>query len=374
MQGYPLSNLIIVKNKMILYIIVFTFLINSVLTEVINSQLENRGTYYVANIGIGNPPTNYNLLIDTGSGNTWIGSGNAYVKTSTSQQTPDSVSVQYGSSSFSGQEYIDQVTIADGLVISQQSIGVASTSSGFNNVDGVLGLGPVDLTVGTLSPDTNTNIPTVTDNLFSSGIISENLVGISFAPITDSSGSEINGEITWGGTDSSKFTGAITYIPITSTSPANTFWGIDASATYGETTILSTTAGMVDSSTGLISIATDAFQIYQKATGGVPDRATGLLSITPDQFSNLKSFFISIGGTTFELTANAQIFPRALNTHIGGTAGSIYLIIADIGTSSGAGLDFILGKPFMERFYTVFDTGNQRVGVATTPFTDATTN
>lgn len=52
--------------------------------------------------------------------------------------------------------------------------------------------------VGTLSPDTSTSIPTVTDNLFSSGTIDENQLSISFEPITDSSGTQINGELTWG--------------------------------------------------------------------------------------------------------------------------------------------------------------------------------
>ncbi|KAH9031975.1 hypothetical protein EDB84DRAFT_1562092 [Lactarius hengduanensis] len=33
------------------------------------------------------------------------------------------------------------------------------------------GIGPVDLTLDTLSPDSNTPIPTVTDNLFSQGTI-----------------------------------------------------------------------------------------------------------------------------------------------------------------------------------------------------------
>lgn len=77
---------------------------------------------------------------------------------------------------------------------------------------------------------------------------------------------------------------------------------------------------------------------------------------------------------TYELTANAQIWPRALNTAIGGTANNIYLIVGDLGTNSGEGLDFINGYGFLERFYSVFDTANRRVGFATTPFTTATTN
>jgi hypothetical protein len=37
-----------------------------------------------------------------------------------------------------------------------------------------------------------------------------------------------------------------------------------------------------------------------------------------------------IGGTTFALTPNGQIWPRSLNTVIGGSASGIYLIVADV--------------------------------------------
>jgi cathepsin E len=48
---------------------------------------------------------------------------------------------------------------------------------------------------------------------------------------------------------------------------------------------------------------------------------------------------------TFEFTANAQVWPRSLNSLIGGQAGNIYLIVADLGTPSGQGLDFV--RPFL---------------------------
>ncbi|PPQ63824.1 hypothetical protein CVT24_009774 [Panaeolus cyanescens] len=340
---------------------------------IINEPVEDQAVTYVASVGVGSPATTYSLLIDTGSSNTWVGAGKAYVKTSTSVQTSNKVSVTYGSGSFSGTEFTDTVTLASGLVIPGQSIGVASTSTGFAGVDGILGIGPVDLTVDTLSPATSSSIPTVTDNLFKNGAISANEIGISFVPTT--SADAVNGELTWGGTDSTKFTGSITFIPLTTTSPANLFWGINQSVRYGtSTSILSTTAGIVDTGTTLVLLATDGFNKYKSATGGVLDSTTGLLRITSTQFSNLQSLFFTAGGATFELTANAQIWPRSLNADIGGVASRIYLIVADLGSPSGEGLDFINGFAFLERFYSVFDTANKRVGFATTPFTQATTN
>jgi len=185
----------------------------------------------------------------------------------------------------------------------------------------------------------------------------------------------INGEIAWGAIDSSKFTGSMTFIPVTTTSPANEFWGINQSVRYGTSTnILSTTAGIVDTGTTLILLSTNGFNAYQKATGAVSDTNTGLLRLTSAQFSNLQSLFFTAGGTTFELTANAQIWPRALNADIGGVAGSIYLITNSLGSPSGEGLDFINGFTFLERFYSVFDTTNKRIGLATTTATTETIN
>ncbi|KAJ7486176.1 acid protease [Mycena galericulata] len=327
---------------------------------------------YTMSVGVGSPVTDYTLLIDTGSSNTWVGADKAYTPTSTSTDTRNAVNVSYGSGSFTGTEYIDQVTLAPGLVIQQQSIGVASSATGFTGVDGIIGIGPVDLTSNTVA--STTTVPTVTDNLFKQGTIPVESIGISYVPTTTASAT--NGELTFGGTDSSKFTGEISYVPITTTSPASNYWGINQTVTYGTsgTTILAQTAGIVDTGTTLLMLATDAFQAYQQATGATTDSTTGLLTVTEDQFNSMESLFFQIGDQTLELTANAQIWPRSLNSTLGGQEGQIYLITADLGSNSGSGLDFIDGFGFLQRFYSVFDTTNSQVGFATTEFTDATTN
>ena len=92
------------------------------------------------------------------------------------------------------------MTLGPALVIENQSIGVASQAQGFQNVDGILGVGPVDLTQGTVS--SGGLVPTVTDNLFSQGTITSDSLGIFFEPTTGSG--DVNGELTFGGVDSSK--------------------------------------------------------------------------------------------------------------------------------------------------------------------------
>ncbi|KAG2156946.1 aspartic proteinase [Suillus bovinus] len=318
-------------------------------------------------VGIGDPATIYNLLVDTGSSLTWVNAA-SYVKTSTSVDTGQAISSSYGS----GTEYTDTVTLGN-LTIIQQPIGVISESTFTGITVGVIGIGPLDLTEGILrgSPPTAT-IPTVTDNLYIQDMISQIVVGVSFEPTT--SESDTNGELTFGGIDAIKYTGAVAYTPLTTTEPASYYWGINESITYGSTTILSETAGIVDTGTTLILIASNAFSAYQSGTGAIEDETTGLFRITSTQYSALVNLNFNVGNNTYALTPNGQIWPRALNTYIGGSTDYIYLIVNDFGTPSGEGLDFINGYTFLERFYSVFDTTNSQVGFAATAYTTATTN
>ena len=69
-------------------------------------DITNFGSVYTTSIGIGSPPIYYDLLVDTGSSNTWVGSGKPYVKTKTSINTYQNVSVLYGTGDLNGTECI----------------------------------------------------------------------------------------------------------------------------------------------------------------------------------------------------------------------------------------------------------------------------
>ncbi|KAG2355984.1 aspartic peptidase domain-containing protein [Suillus spraguei] len=326
---------------------------------------------YTADIGVGSPATYYTLLLDTGSSNTWIGAIKPYELTKTSRDTGNKFYVPYGDCGYVfGEEYMDTITLNPDLVIDNQFIGVALNHSELDDgLDGLLGLGPVDLTQGIVN---NTyEVPTVTDNLFAQKKISSEVLGVFFAP---ASSNDSSGELTFGGYNASKITGNLSYVPITSTYPASAYWGIDQSITYGSTPILAETAGIVDTGTTLILIPTDAFNKYQSATGATLDESTGFLKISSDQYSQLSSLHFNTGGVTYELTPNGQIWPRSLNSAINGATDGIYLVIGDTGSRSGSGMDFTNGYCFLSRFYSVYDMTNSRVGFATTEYTFATMN
>ncbi|KIJ21176.1 hypothetical protein PAXINDRAFT_107055 [Paxillus involutus ATCC 200175] len=324
---------------------------------------------YTTSVGIGSPATYYNLVVDTGSSNTFCGTGTTYVRTSTSIPTEETVNVTYGLGYFSGIEYLDQVTLAPNLVIANQSIGDAMSYADFEGVDGIVGVGPVILTQGTLSPDTNALIPTVMNNLVSQGLIEDQILGVHFAPATSYSDTNIDGALTYGGIDSSLYEGGLTYTPVTETYPAAYYWGINVtSSTYGAKTVIpASTAGIVDTGTTQVLLADDFFAVYMGAIPGAKlDPSTGLIEIPKSSVASMQPLDFAIGGSVFSMDVAAQLIPTDQNTAWGGVGSKQYGILANLGSPSGEGLDFIIGQKFMERYYAVFDTDSNRVGFAQT--------
>lgn len=85
----------------------------------------------------------------------------------------------------------DTVTLAPDIIISNQSIGGVVAYTAWSGVDGVLGVGPVALTVGSLSPNITSLVPTVMDNARKQGLIQQQIMSVSFAPAsTDNETSE----------------------------------------------------------------------------------------------------------------------------------------------------------------------------------------
>jgi len=149
------------------------------------------------------------LVIDTGSGNTWIGAQKEYVQTSTSINLNQPVRIDYGSVVMSGNEYSDTVTIGGNIRIAEQSIGVSPNriSPSVAGADGIIGVGPVALTHNTLTNQPTTNIPTVTQNLYTQGTISQELFSLSFVPVN--SNEIMFGALTFGTTDPTRYIGFI---------------------------------------------------------------------------------------------------------------------------------------------------------------------
>ncbi len=220
-------------------------------------------------------------------------------------------------------------------------------------MDGILGLGPVDLTQNTVS-NANT-VPTFMDNLYSQGSISTEVLGVSFRPESGSDTSDTNGELTLGGTDSSKYTGSISYF-----SSSLPYWGISVSGfTYGSTSLGGSGSGIVDTGTTLIYIPTKAYNAFLSATRGSTDSSSGLASFSTKPTSN---FAVKFGSKSYTLTPAQYLVPQAQYSNFGLSSGKYYAWINDGGSS---GVNTIIGQKFLENYYSVYDTTNSRIGFAT---------
>ncbi|KAF7297281.1 Peptidase A1 domain-containing protein [Mycena indigotica] len=333
----------------------------------------NAGVTYLASIGVGSPATTYNLLIDTGSSNTWISAvEKRFTPTKTTHDTRKKFQIGYGKGDCSGEEFIDQVTLGPNLVIPQQSIGVANRASDMNGMDGILGIGPTGLTRGTTAD--KAPVPTIMDNLVKDGTISQECIGIYYAPTT-ARPNELSGCLDIGGADSTKYTGKLDYMPITKQSPASNYWGLEESIIYDGEEIMAHCAGISDTGTTLVMLPSQSFSRYMEKTGAVMDETTGLLTVTDEQYANMKSMMFKINGVQYELTKNAQMWPRSMNSMLGGDMNKKYLVFANMGDINiGDGLCFINGYTMLQRFYSVYDTTNCQIGMATTKHTMDETN
>ncbi|KAJ7867989.1 acid protease [Mycena leptocephala] len=336
-------------------------------------SVTNAAVTYTMPVGFGNPATTCDLLIDTGSSNTWVLKP-PYKETSTCKDTRKPFAITYGLGDCKGNEYTDQVTLGPNLVIKDQSIGVACEANQMNGLNGIIGIGPVDLTKNTMASDSSDacGIPTVTNNCVKQGLIKNECIGIYYEPTTTANAQ--TGSLSFGGPDRTKCTGEINYVPITKTSPACEYWGYDQSISYGGKEIMATSACIADTGTTLIMVPTQTFNDYKQATGATCDEATGLLTVTAQQYECMQSMIFTINGIKYELTKNGQIWPRCMNETLGGQKDQIYLVFADMGQMSNPGLCGINGYTFLQRFYSVYDTTNCQIGFATTEHTMATTN
>lgn len=316
----------------------------------------NADVSYLAPVSICS--TTYDLIVDTGSSNTWAGAGSSK-PSSCGTAAGGTFSVTYGSGTVSGTERSGSVSYG-GLTVSSQSFGAASKASGFTGVDGIFGVGPVDLTEGTASG--LSTVPTFMDNLYKQGSISTEALGVYFKPESGSDTDDANGELTLGGVDTSKYTGTLTYFAKSATSPYSYYWGIaTAGLTYGSTSLETSANAIVDTGTTLIYIPTAAYNKFLTASGGKTDSSSGLVRYSTKPTSN---FIIKIGSVSYTLTPAQYLVPTAQYSYYGLSSSYSYSWINN-GGSSAADVNFIIGQKFLENYYSVFDTTNSRIGFAT---------
>ncbi|XP_042655970.1 cathepsin E isoform X1 [Tyto alba] len=352
---------------------------------------------YFGQISIGTPPQNFTVIFDTGSSNLWVPSVYCVSKacaehtkfqpsqSSTYQAIGTPFSIQYGTGSLTGVIGSDQV-IVEGLTVSNQQFAesVSEPGKAFLDAefDGILGLAYPSLAVDGVTP--------VFDNMMAQNLVELPMFSVYLSTNPESS---LGGELLFGGFDPSRFTGTLNWVPVTQQG----YWQIQLDNIQLGGTVTFCVDGcqaIVDTGTSLITGPTKdikELQSYIGATavdgevtarvgrggggqspgtptlpGGTSRAAAPLSCPAVSQYvvecSNLNvmpDVTFTINGLPYTLGAQAYTLTEYSDGMAFCTSGFQGMDIAP-----PAGPLWILGDVFIRQFYSVFDRGNNRVGLA----------
>jgi len=322
--------------------------------SVVIDDFEN--AQYYGTIAVGTPPQNFRVVFDTGSSNLWVPSAKCTQlpcdlhpkyqssKSSTYQPNGTSFNIEYGSGPVSGFLSIDTVTVAD-LSVTKQTFAEITDVTGLGfafaigHFDGIMGMA-----FQTISVD---NITTVWENMLAEGLIQDSV----FAFYLSNSGL-VQGELVFGGIDTSHFTGDLTWVPLSS----ETYWEVklDGMSMNGKS-ITSVHKAVLDSGTSTLAGPSAEVKAIAESLGATPIQP-GEYTIDCSKIPSLPTLTVSLGGSNFTLSGADYVINAGEGVCLFGMLG--------IDIPAPMGPLWIMGDLFMRKYYTVFDWGKLRLGFA----------
>ncbi|KAF9912358.1 hypothetical protein EC991_011050 [Linnemannia zychae] len=331
---------------------------------------------YSVPLGLGTPAQQFNLAIDTGSPITWVVANACTTgecsKVSNHFNCAASSTCQQSSIPFNI-SYVDSSEVAGSYISEQYSLGTLSfkgavglvtkdSSALAPTVDGIMGLWYI--------PQAS-DVP-ILNVLKNSSILAQPQIGVwlkgastNATPSPDSDPSKEpnapGGEITFGGADSSRYSGDISYIDCGGDSP----WTIPVGGmtVNGQTIDTSGAMATLDTGTSLMLVSQSVSDAINGAIpGAVKDSKVGwFLPCTGD-------FPITITFGTRKVTIPYTSLAVQDQTATTDDGSLVCLSAAMYPTGETAVIsDWLLGDAFLKNVYTVFDfsTPTGRIGLAT---------
>ncbi|KAF9898600.1 hypothetical protein BX616_003831 [Lobosporangium transversale] len=324
-----------------------------------NSILTNaRNLGYTGIISLGTPPQSFEVVFDTGSDMIVITSDQCqgtcesmpHYTCNTCSKTPFSYNITYGDGSWGAGPIVADTVAIGGLVIHDQQIldvtrSALDLSAYGPGIAGLVGLMPT-------SPVTNAIPPLET--IFKEKLLDMNVFSVYLTP---SLVNKQGGSFLFGGIDSTKYTGSLNYVPIsTGFGTSRGMWFIDADGAYiGNTPVpgYKTSPWLFDTGTSFIAVPIDFARAFHATLPGA-------VFSESDQVYNVPC----TGNTTFGITFNGIKYEVPYLDYVARIRGSTNCIsmVMPLGNYE----IFILGDPFLRQVYTVYDftPGASRIGLA----------
>nr|BAM46129.1 pepsinogen A [Cynops pyrrhogaster] len=316
--------------------------------QVANEPMTNyMDMQYYGVVSLGTPPQSFNMMFDSGSSNFWVPSvycnsaacsnHNKFNPSSSStfQGTSTSLSCGYGTGSMTGVLGYDTLQVG-GLTITEQVFGAAYTEANFfyqMPFDGILGVAFPSLAQDQATP--------VFDNMWSQGLLAQDLFSVYLSP-SGQSGSVI----TFGGYDTSYYTGNMNWIPLS----AESYWEITLDSITMNGNVIACNGGcqaIVDTGTSLISGTSSGVGSILNAIGAYQN-SNGEYQVNCNSISSLPDIVFNINGVGYPVPASAYINENYCTSNF---------------QTMPAGF-WILGDVFIREYYVVFDRAGNYIGLA----------
>lgn len=319
------------------------------LTNYLNAQ-------YFTEISLGTPPQSFKVILDTGSSNLWIPSTECsslacylhqkydHDASSTYKKNGSSFEIRYGSGSLEG--YVSQDTLLFGdLKIPNQDFAEATNEPGlafaFGKFDGILGLAYDTISVNKIVPPIY--------NAINKGLLDAPQFAFYLG---DSSKSDDGGLCSLGGYDESKFEGDITWLPVR----RKAYWEVsfDGLGLGDEYATLKGHGAAIDTGTSLIALPSQLAEILN-AQIGAEKGWNGQYSVDCEKRDSLPDLTFNFNGHNFTIT------PYDYTLEVSGSCISAF---TPMDFPEPVGPLAIIGDAFLRRYYSIYDLGKDRVGLA----------
>ncbi|GAB1867670.1 Lysosomal aspartic protease [Camponotus japonicus] len=306
---------------------------------------------YYGEIDIGTPPQKFNVLFDTGSSNLWVPSAKCYSlacfnhhtyhssKSSTYKTLHNNIplNIQYGS--VSGSLDTDVVTVA-GLHVKNQTFAEVTKEPGRAFLaaffDGILGLGYPEISEDGVTP--------VFINMVKQGLVPKPVFSFYLKP--DPSAKE-GGELLLGGSNPDHYVGDFTYVNVSE--KGDWQFPLDSLTVDGKP-VAKDMQAIADTGTSLLVVPSEIYDAINKHIHAGTDG-----SVDCSKIDGLPVIGFNISGVILSLTPHEYIIQDVKYGFRTCTSGFEVLYNLPYVT---------LGDVFLNRYYTQFDMGNNRVGFA----------
>jgi cathepsin D len=313
---------------------------------------------YFSSVKLGSEGKEFWMLVDSGSANTWVFGSDCTTQacskhdtfgkddSETLNITSNQWSVTYGTGDVGGLVASDKFAFAGYDV--EIGFGLASTASDdfiTYPMDGILGLGRAS--------SNKLGTPTLMEVMASQKLLKANMFGVHLSRSGDGA---TDGQITFGASDPSKFSGDLSFINSVS---AEGLWGIpvEGAGVDGHSLGLTGKTAIVDTGTSYILMP--------------PDDAKALHGRLPGSSNSGETFTIPCDTSLpIQFTFSGITYDVSPKDYVGTPDKSGKMCKSNIlGHQSFGANTWLLGDVFLKNVYTVFDFDGHRIGMILFPLT-----